>query len=207
MIGAESGERGLEHLQAASFDLVLLDVVLPGRDGMIVLQSIREHSPALPVIMLTARGDLQDRLRGLHLGADDYIVKPFNVRELLAHVEAVLRRSPARSDLRDEVELPDDRTVDFTRREVCSTDGTRIELSEKENDLLRYLSTRCGRIVSRNELIERVWQINPKGMQTRTVDMHIARLREKLGDDGNAPKLIVTVRGQGYRFESSEAEP
>ena len=117
VIGAESGERGLEHLQAASFDLVLLDVVLPGRDGMIVLQSIREHSPALPVIMLTARGDLQDRLRGLHLGADDYIVKPFNVRELLARVEAVLRRSPARSDLRDEVELPDGRIVDFARRE------------------------------------------------------------------------------------------
>lgn len=206
VIGAESGEQGFEQLQAASFDLVLLDVVLPGRDGMSVLQSIRAYSPALPVIMLTARGDLTDRLRGLQLGADDYIVKPFNVRELLARVEAVLRRSPARGDLRDEVQLPDGRIVDFTRREICSTDGKRVELSEKETDLLRYLSTRSGRVVSRNELIEHIWQINPKGMQTRTVDMHISRLREKLGDDGDAPKLIVTVRGQGYRFESNEAE-
>lgn len=204
-VEAASGEQGLEQLRTAAFDLVLLDVVLPGQDGMSVLQAIRECRPTLPVIMLTARGDHQDRIRGLKLGADDYVVKPFNVRELLARVEAVLRRSPQREALAERIPLPDGWVVDFHRREVCHTDGTQVELSEKEADLLRYLSTRPGRIVSRNELIEQVWQMSSKGVQTRTIDMHIARLREKLGS--NAVNWLVTVRGRGYRFESPQAQP
>jgi len=196
--GAESGERGLEEIQSSAFDLVLLDLVLPGQGGMQVLSHIRELRPSLPVIILTARGDVQDRIQGLDRGADDYVVKPFNVRELLARVEAVLRRTPHRGDDLTEFELPGGSRADFNRRILRFADGRQVELSEKETDLLRYLSARRGQTVAREELIEHVWGLNPKGMQTRTVDMHIARLREKIGDDGSEPSLIVTVRGRGY---------
>lgn len=197
----ESGERGLALLAgAADYDLVLLDVVLPGRDGMHVLSVVREQRPALPVIMLTALGRVEDRVRGLRLGADDYVVKPFNVVELLARVEAVLRRSPDRSLDTPELEL-EHCVINLQRREIRFPNGRLIELSEKEHDLLRYFTANAGRVVSRDELIERVWELNPKRLQTRTVDMHVARLREKLSDNAASPKLIVTVRGQGYRFE------
>lgn len=204
VVGVESGERGLAEIGDSGFDLVLLDVVLPGLDGMQVLGRIRELRPSLPVIMITARGDVQDRIRGLDLGADDYVVKPFNVRELLARVEAVLRRAVQHSDLAAEFELPGGSRVDFGRRRICFPDGRNAELSEKEADLLRYLATRRGQTVSRDELIERIWGINPKGMQTRTVDMHVARLREKIGDDAAEPRLILTVRGRGYCLAVAE---
>jgi DNA-binding response OmpR family regulator len=204
--GVETGERGLSEIHASAFDLVLLDVVLPGQDGMQVLPQIRELRPSLPVIMMTARGDVQDRVRGLDLGADDYVVKPFNVRELLARVEAVLRRVPQRGDEPAEFELPNGPRVDFIRRKICFADGRHVELSEKETDLLRYLTTRRGQTVTRDELIERIWGINPKGMQTRTVDMHVARLREKIGDDAGEPRMIVTVRGRGYCLAQAEAD-
>ncbi len=204
--GVETGERGLAEIHASAFDLVLLDVVLPGQDGMQVLPQIRELRPSLPVIMITARGDVQDRVRGLDLGADDYVIKPFNVRELLARVEAVLRRVPQRGDERAEFQLPGGPRVDFGRRKICFSDGRQIELSEKEADLLRYLTTRRGLIVTRDELIERIWGINPKGIQTRTVDMHIARLREKIGDDTGEPQIIVTCRGRGYSLAPEETD-
>ena len=124
--------------------------------------------------------------------------------ELLARIEAVLRRSLNHQEQQEEIILQNGIRIDLIRREVCFMDEARIELSELETDLLRYLSSRAGNIISRNELIERVWQINPKGMRTRTVDMHIARLRKKLGDEGETPELIVTVRGRGYRFEMEE---
>jgi DNA-binding response OmpR family regulator len=194
-IGAADGERGLELLNNGSFDLVLLDVVLPGRDGLAILGIIREKSPTLPVIMLTARGDISDRVQGLLLGADDYVVKPFNVRELLARIDAVLRRSPGRSESPEQITLPDGQIAESEKREIVATTGERTELSEKETDLLKYLTGRQGYVVTRAELIEHVWQMNPHRVQTRTVDMHIARLREKLGEE-DTPKLIVTVRGQ-----------
>ena len=202
-IGVESGEEGIEQLKSGGmFDMVLLDVVLPGRDGMEVLQSIRQLLPTLPVIMLTARGDIQDRLQGLNLGADDYVVKPFNVRELLARIEAVLRRSSNHIEMLDGLKLPNGRQVDFSERQVFSDNDICNELSELETDLLRYLSSRAGTVVSREELIEHVWHINPKGMKTRTVDMNIARLRKKIGDDGENPQIIITLRGRGYRFQN-----
>ena len=201
--GVDSGERGMTEIQSSAFDLVLLDVILPGQDGMQILAQIRELSPSLPVIMITARGDVQDRVRGLDLGADDYVVKPFNVRELLARVEAVLRRIPQKGDNPEQFELPGGHRVDFGRRQVCFADGRDVELSEKEADLLRYLASRRGRTITRDELIERIWGINPKGMQTRTVDMHVARLREKIGDDASQPRLILTVRGRGYCLASA----
>lgn len=198
---AETGERGLELLaENSNFNLVLLDVVLPGQDGMSVIATIREQRPALPVIMLTARGSVEDRVRGLRLGADDYVVKPFNVAELLARVEAVMRRSPDRNQAAAELDLGHC-VADLERRAVRFPNGRTVELSEKETDLLSYFAAHPGRIVTRDELIERIWELNPRRLQTRTVDMHVARLREKLGDEASSSDLIVTVRGKGYRFE------
>jgi DNA-binding response OmpR family regulator len=131
------------------------------------------------------------------LGADDYVVKPFSVTELLARVAAVLRRSPSRPS--DVETLPlDAGHVDFARCEVAFDDGERIELSEREHQLLRYLARHAGRAVGRQELLENVWQIDARGVSTRTVDMHVARLREKLRDDPIDPQVLITVRGRGY---------
>jgi DNA-binding response OmpR family regulator len=141
--------------------------------------------------MLTARGSEEDRVRGLKGGADDYVVKPFNASELLARVEAVLRRSAERPRLTGTVELPGC-AVDLERREV-TRDGRTSELSQREAELLRYLASARGHPVSRDELLQRVWGLDPRGITTRTIDMHIARLREKLGGD-----VVRTVRGQGY---------
>ncbi|MCA9323403.1 MAG: response regulator transcription factor, partial [Planctomycetes bacterium] len=131
-------------------------------------------------------------------GADDYVVKPFSARELLARVEAVLRRSPERPEALGALQLAG-RTVDFDRREVRFDDGERSELSQKEADLLRYLAARSGRAVSRDELLSSVWGLDPRGLQTRTVDMHVARLRERLRDRDQT--LVLTVRAKGYMLQ------
>ena len=194
---AEDGETGLTKALNLEYDLLLLDLILPGRDGMEILREVRSVRPTLPVIVLTARGEETDRVRGLRLGADDYVVKPFSVKELLARVEAVLRRSAERPvDVR-EVNVPGG-IADLERREVRFTDGGRSELSERESELLRYLARNAGRAISREELLSAVWRINPRGIETRTIDMHIAHLREKLRDDPSQPRVILTVRGKGY---------
>jgi DNA-binding response OmpR family regulator len=190
-IESADGESALQQGLARDPDLVLLDIMLPRRDGFSVLQELRRARPALPVIMLTARGSEEDRVRGLKGGADDYVVKPFNASELLARVEAVLRRSAERPRLTGTVELPGC-AVDLERREV-TRDGRTSELSQREAELLRYLASARGHPVSRDELLQRVWGLDPRGITTRTIDMHIARLREKLGGD-----VVRTVRGQGY---------
>jgi DNA-binding response OmpR family regulator len=190
-IESADGESALQQGLARDPDLVLLDIMLPRRDGFSVLQELRRARPALPVIMLTARGSEEDRVRGLKGGADDYVVKPFNASELLARVEAVLRRSAERPRLSGTVELPGC-AVDLERREV-TRDGRTSELSQREAELLRYLASARGHPVSRDELLQRVWGLDPRGITTRTIDMHIARLREKLGGD-----VVRTVRGQGY---------
>jgi two-component system alkaline phosphatase synthesis response regulator PhoP len=195
------GDEGLEKAVQADSDLVLLDLVLPGKDGMEVLKALREVRPKLPVIILTARGEESDRVKGLKLGADDYVVKPFGVKELLARVEAVLRRTAERpSDVR-EVKFPGG-VADLERREARLAGGGRTELTEREAELLRYLAANSGRAVSRDELLERVWRTDPTGLETRTVDMQVARLREKLGDDPDQPRVLLTVRGKGYMLGS-----
>jgi DNA-binding response OmpR family regulator len=191
------GDEGCQMALRREFDLLLLDMVLPGKTGLEILREVRNVRPTLPVIILSARGEENDRVAGLRLGADDYVVKPFSVNELLARVDAVLRRSPSRPTDVDELHLPAGR-VDFARCEIQFTDGERAELSEREQQLLRYLAKHAGRAVARQELLENVWQIDARGVSTRTVDMHIARLREKLRDDPEQPQVLVTVRGRGY---------
>jgi DNA-binding response OmpR family regulator len=191
------GEEGCQMALRRQLDLLLLDMVLPGKTGLEILREVRNVRPTLPVIILSARGEESDRVSGLRLGADDYVVKPFSVNELLARVDAVLRRSPSRPTDVDELELPEGR-VDFARCEIQFTDGERVELSEREQQLLRYLACHTGRAVTREELLENVWQIDARGVSTRTVDMLVARLREKLRDDAEEPKIVVTVRGRGY---------
>jgi DNA-binding response OmpR family regulator len=156
----------------------------------------------LPIIILTARGEESDRVQGLRLGADDYVLKPFSVREVLARVEAVLRRSPERSNGVNKIALPSGQ-VDFARCEVRYKNGERCELSEREVELLRYLAANAGRAISRDEILIRIWRLSPKRMETRTIDMHIANLREKLRDDADDPKVLLTVRGKGYMWANA----
>lgn len=196
-IEAADGQAGLEAASRPGIDLILLDVLLPKMDGFRVLESLRLRCSSVPVIMLTARGTEEDRVRGLRGGADDYVVKPFSALELLARVEAILRRAAEKPNNTEPL-LIADRTIDFARREVRFKDGRRVVLSEREGDILKYLAANRGRAVTREELLKRVWGIDPRGVQTRTVDMHVARLRETLGDDPNDPQVIVTVRSKGY---------
>jgi DNA-binding response OmpR family regulator len=193
------GDEGLTMALEQDFDLLLLDLVLPGTSGLQILRRVREVRPTLPVIILSARGDEEDRVAGLKGGADDYVVKPFHVRELLARVEAVLRRSPQRPWDVASLPLPGG-CADFARQEIRFDDGGRSGLSEREIELLRYLAAHRGRAVSRDELLANVWRIHPQGLSTRAIDMHVARLREKLRDDPNDPQVLLTVRGKGYMF-------
>jgi DNA-binding response OmpR family regulator len=196
---AADGSSGLDEALRHNVDLVLLDLLLPRRDGLDVLAELRKVRPTLPVIILTARGTEEDRVRGLKMGADDYVVKPFSARELLARVEAVLRRSVDRPP-----EIRGGRlgraVIDFERREVRWSDHERTELSEMESAILSFLVAHNRRAVSREELLTRLWGIGPKEVETRTIDMHIARLRTKLRDPAGreTPEAIVTVRALGY---------
>lgn len=197
------GDEGLQMAVSLQYDLLLLDLILPGTDGLEILRQVREARPTLPVIILSARGEEDDRVSGLRLGADDYVVKPFSAKELLARVEAVLRRSPERPLDVHRARLATCR-VDFDRREVRYDDGSRAELSARECELLRYLVRHRGRAVSRDELLANVWRIVPRGLTTRTVDMHVARLREKLRDRSDDPQVLLTVRGKGYMLAGSD---
>jgi DNA-binding response OmpR family regulator len=202
-IEAADGEAGLSAASTPGIDLVLLDVLLPKLDGFRVLESLRRDRSGVPVIMLTARGTEEDRVRGLRGGADDYVVKPFGAPELLARVEAVLRRSAERPSPLAPITIAG-RTIDFQRREASLPGGKRVILSEREAEILRYLATNRGRAITREELLRRVWGIDPRGVQTRTVDMHIVRLRESLGDDPADPQVILTVRAKGYMLGTAE---
>jgi DNA-binding response OmpR family regulator len=197
VLQAADGRQGCHDAVSREYDLLLLDMVLPGLSGLEILREVRNAHPTLPVIILSARGEEQDRVTGLKLGADDYVVKPFSVDELLARIEAVLRRSPGRPTDVSSVPIPGG-TIDFARCEVQFDNGDREELSERERMLLRYFARHVGRAITREELLANVWQIDARGVTTRTIDMHIARLREKLRDAGAEPHVLLTVRGTGY---------
>lgn len=197
-----NGTNALVEAMDPAVDLLLLDVVLPGRNGFEILQELRRSRPTLAVIMITARGAEEDRVRGLRDGADDYMVKPFSARELLARVEAVLRRAPEREWGVLSLSNGDCR-IDFDSREVARGNCTTVNLTEREISILRYLAVNRDKAVDRQDLLHRVWGVNPRGMETRAVDMHIARLREKVESDPSHPQFILTIRGKGYRLANS----
>jgi two-component system, OmpR family, response regulator RegX3 len=192
----------LELAGSRTPDLVLLDLMLPDGSGLDVCRELRSRS-AVPIIMLTARGEETDRVVGLEVGADDYVVKPFSARELIARIRAVLRRTasaPVAST--EEVAKLGDVRVDRARRTASLAD-TQLELSRKEFDLLRLLVDNAGTVVTRERLIDEVWDTNWFG-STKTLDVHISGLRKKLRDDPSTPRYIHTVRGVGFRFAGAD---
>ena len=192
----------VESASGSAPDLVLLDIGLPDSSGLDVCRELRRHSE-VPIIMLTARGSEADRVAGLELGADDYIVKPFSAREVLARVRAVLRRtSPAPSLNGSEPIEIGGLSLDTARHEARLADRP-MELSRKEFELLRALMESAGSVITREALIEDVWDMNWFG-STKTLDVHISGLRRKLGDDPRQPRYIHTVRGVGFRFSGAD---
>ena len=177
-----------------ALNVIDADVVLPGASGFDLLRLIREDRATVPILMLTAKGAEADKVRGLKLGADDYVVKPFSLLEVLARIEAVLRRSPERPRTLDRVGLPEG-YLDFPSRSLVLGEE-RIVLTTKEFDLARHLAANAGRIITREEILTRVWKMDPRLVETRSIDTTIARLREKMGKRNAA--VIRTLRGQGY---------
>ena len=196
---AADGHMGIDLALKANYRLLLLDLVMPGPSGFEILEALKRKRPGQAVIVLSARGEENDRVRGLTTGADDYVVKPFSMKELLARVDAVLRRTCERGAPADSRPVPGG-TVDFKERSLDFTDGRREELSERESELLRYLLDSQGRIISREEILRNLWGLDPDRTETRTIDMHIMHLRSKLGDKDQS--LLATVRGKGYRWTS-----
>jgi DNA-binding response OmpR family regulator len=203
VVTAPDGERGLERLRAGGIDLVILDVMMPGKDGFEVCREIRADS-TVPVIMLTARGDELDRIVGLELGADDYLPKPFNPRELLARIGAVLRRRGAAPVASEAISAAGVR-LDPERREV-QVDGEPVELTTTEFEILRVLVGSAGRVVPRERLMELARGPDWAAFE-RSVDVHVSHLRRKLGDDPRAPRRIKTVRGVGYMVPAGALDP
>ncbi len=203
VLEAGDGRAGLATAIGCEVDIVLLDIMMPGMDGMAVLRELRKAKPSLPVIFLTAKGDAPDRVKGLRQGADDYIAKPFSLAELLARIEAVLRRSAERPRAMSKLVIAG-REIDFDRREATLPDGTIVKLPQREAEVLAYLAANPGRAVSRDELLSRVWGFDPRGVATRTVDMAVARIREQLQDDPTEPSVVATVRGRGYMLVRAE---
>ena len=199
---AATAAEALELASRIQPDLVLLDVMLPDGSGFDVCRELRQRSQ-VPIIMLTARGEEADRVVGLELGADDYIVKPFSAREVGARIRAVLRRtdSPSRPDDDRPIEIGDLR-LDPAKREVTRS-GEVLELSRKEFELLQLLMRSAGSVVTRERAIDEVWDTNWFG-STKTLDVHVSGLRRKLGDDSNEPRFLHTIRGVGFRFSSPE---
>jgi len=195
---ARDGEAGLQRGAAEPFDLVLLDVMLPKKSGFDVCKELRAARPRLPVLMLTARGQIEDKVVGLKLGADDYLVKPFHMSELVARVEALLRRSAPLGSGAATVFAFGDVSVDFRKAEV-TVDGKPVELSARELQLLRYFLEHKGATLTRQELLDAVWGWNVTS-STRTVDVHVAGLRKKLERDPREPRYILTLHGIGYKF-------
>ncbi len=195
---ARDGETGLAQAASVPFDLIILDVMLPRKNGFDVCRDLRQRGVHSPIIMLTARGQVVDRVVGLKLGADDYVTKPFEMVELLARIEALLRRAPARTGQSLEAYQFDSVRVDFRRAEV-ERDHQPVELSALEFKLLRYLVEHRGATLSRDELLNEVWGYDAMP-STRTVDVHVAWLRQKLEPNPRRPQFILTVHGLGYKF-------
>lgn len=198
VITAPDGVAGLERALKESPDLVVLDVMMPRMSGLDVCRHLKAKRPSVPVIMLTARGQEVDKVVGLELGADDYVTKPFSIRELLARVKAVLRRSSGATSKQQEVYTFGEVEVNVRTCQV-SRRGQSLEFSAKEFDLLRFFLDHPGETLSRDKLLEEVWGYD-HFPTTRTVDTHIVRLRQKVEPKPEEPKFILTVHGTGYKF-------
>jgi two-component system, OmpR family, alkaline phosphatase synthesis response regulator PhoP len=196
---AADGNEGFEKATQIPFDLIILDVMLPNRSGFDVCKGIREAGLITPILMLTARGQTTDKVNGLKIGADDYVTKPFNMRELMARVEALMRRAPIRPAAQTGFLDFGGVHVDLLGTEA-TRDGKPVNLSAREFQLLRYFIEHRGATLSRDELLKQVWGYSAD-MYTRTVDVHVASLRQKLEDDPKQPKFILTVQGLGYKFK------
>ena len=203
-IEAYDGVTGLQLALEQNPDLVLLDLMLPGMDGFDVCKKIRESGSAIPIIMLTAREEETDKVLGLELGADDYITKPFSMRELLARVKANIRRVSMKSTVEEKKADPSrlelGRVSVDTRQMTVFKDGKALELSQREYDLICYLASQPGKVFSREILMEHVWNYEGYVGDVRAVDVAVRRLREKIEDDPASPTFIVTKRGMGYYF-------
>lgn len=194
---AADGQQALEQITAQSFSMIVLDVMLPELDGYSVCERIRATGNDVPILMLTAKGAEEDILRGFEVGADDYVTKPFSLRELLARIEAMLRRAGHRNGTAFRA---GPLTIDVEKGRATSADLD-VELSSREIGMLRLLVEDPGRIISRRAMLRNVWGMNNvEQVETRTVDVHIAKLRKKLGQLGN--ECLETVRGQGYRWHA-----
>ena len=208
-LAAEDGIQGLAMARGEKPDLILLDIMLPGKNGYDICKELRAEGSKIPIIMLTAKNEEIDKVLGLEFGADDYISKPFGIRELMARIKAVLRRyeiSPDQEAAANGSGLASDAgitigdlTINVERHEV-KVAGKRLELTLKEFDLLRVLAENRGRVMTRDQLLDKVWGFEYIG-ETRTVDVHVRYLRKKLGDEDNEGKYIQTVRGVGYKMQ------
>ncbi len=197
VLTASDGAAGLERARSDKPDLIILDIMLPKLSGLEVCKTLRGEGFAGPIVMLTARGQEIDKVVGLELGADDYVTKPFSIRELLARVRAVLRRTEGQKKRLSRYRFSD---VDLDFEAYRATRGGEpLDLSPREFELLRYLIERKGETVSRDRLLEDVWGYESYP-STRTVDTHIAKLRAKIGDSGSEPHWILTIHGMGYKF-------
>lgn len=196
----ENGEDSISIVQNNAIDLVVLDLMLPGIDGIEVLKRLRKMDKfeKLPVIMLTAKSEESDRILGLEIGADDYITKPFSVRELVARIKAVLRRSEGKQENDNKVINVKDLVINIEKH-IVTINGNPVELTLKEFDLLKILSENRGNVLSRNFLLDEIWGYEYFG-ETRTVDVHIRHLRKKIGDD-KSNEYIETIRGVGYKMK------
>lgn len=203
---AFDGVTGLKLAMEENPDLILLDLMLPGMSGFEVCKTLRDRGRGTPVLIITAREEEKNKILGLDLGADDYITKPFSVRELMARVKANIRRVGMLSGISRRTE--EERTLSFGRlaidREaaVVTKDGTDLELTQREYELLSYLASNAGKVFSRQELMERVWNYEGYVGDVRGVDVAVRRLREKVEDDPARPKYIITRRGAGYYFQA-----
>lgn len=200
VFSSDNGEDCIVLIEQHNVDLLVLDLMLPGMDGIDVCKEIRkmDRFQSLPIIMLTAKGEETDRILGLELGADDYITKPFSVRELIARVKAVLRRSDTKGGEKNKILKLKGITIDTEKHEV-TVDGTPVDLTLKEFELLKILVENRGKVLSRNVLLDDIWGFDYFG-ETRTVDVHIRHLRKKIGDDETG-EYIETIRGVGYKMK------
>jgi two-component system alkaline phosphatase synthesis response regulator PhoP len=200
---ASDGDEAFEMATQAPFDLIILDITLPHRDGFTVCHDIRQAGLITPILMLTARAQTTDKVKGLRIGADDYVTKPFDMQELVARAEALIRRAPVRPTTNTGVFHAGSVRVDLRGTEL-TRDGKVVNLTAREFELLRYFIEHAETTLSRGELLRQVWGYSTEAF-TRTVDVHVASLRQKLEKDPKQPKLIVTIQGLGYKFRSSPA--